>query len=87
MKKLQFNPYNAGRGGSKKCKPIPIPPRGSGLKSHPILAPPPLRGRENPHGAKRGGAKLPYLVGLVEWVGWVESLLSPNCMIGFTRVV
>ena len=45
-----------GRGGSKKCKPIPAPPRGAGLKSHPIPAPPPLRGRENPYGAKRGGA-------------------------------
>ena len=45
-----------GRGGSKKCKPIPAPPRGVGLKSHPIPAPPPLRGGENPHGAKRGGA-------------------------------
>ena len=46
----------AGWGGSKKCKPIPAPPRGAGLKSHPIPAPPPLRGGENPHGAKRGGA-------------------------------
>ena len=46
----------AGQGGSKKCKPIPAPPRGAGLKSHPIPAPPPLRGGENPHGAKRGGA-------------------------------
>ena len=45
-----------GRGGSKKCKPIPAPPRGAGLKSCPIPAPPPLRGGENPHGAKRGGA-------------------------------
>ena len=45
-----------GRGGSKKCKPIPAPPRDAGLKSHPIPAPPPLRGGENPHGAKRGGA-------------------------------
>ena len=45
-----------GRGGSKKCKPIPAPPRGVGLKSHPIPAPLPLRGGENPHGAKRGGA-------------------------------
>ena len=27
-----------------------------GLKSHPIPAPPSLRGGENPHGAKRGGA-------------------------------
>ena len=27
-----------------------------GLKSHPIPAPPPLWGGENPHGAKRGGA-------------------------------
>ena len=31
-----------GRGGSKKCKPIP--------------APPPLRGGKNLHRAKRGGA-------------------------------
>ena len=46
----------AGRGGSKKCKPIPAPPRGVGLKSRPIPAPPPLRGGENPHGAKRGEA-------------------------------
>ena len=45
-----------GRGGAKKCKPIPAPPRGAGLKSCPIPAPPPLRGGENPHGAKRGGA-------------------------------
>ena len=45
-----------GRGGSKKCKPIPAPPRGAGLKSHPIPAPPPLRGGENPYGVKRGGA-------------------------------
>ena len=44
------------RGGSKKCKPIPAPPRDVGLKSRPIPAPPPLRGGENPHGAKRGGA-------------------------------
>ena len=60
----------AGWGGSKKCKPIPVSPRGTGLKSHPIPAPPPLRGGENPHGAKRGeagqagrgGAKLPSLI-------------------------
>ena len=45
-----------GRGGSKKCKPIPTPPRGVGLKSRPTPAPPPLRGGENPHGMKRGGA-------------------------------
>ena len=45
-----------GRGGSKKCKPIPAPPLDAGLKSHPIPAPPPLRGGKNPHGAKRGGA-------------------------------
>ena len=45
-----------GRGGSKKCKPIPASPRGAGLKSCPIPAPPPLRGGENPHGAKQGGA-------------------------------
>ena len=45
-----------GRGGSKNCKPIPVPPRGAGLKSRPIPAPLPLWGGENPHGAKRGGA-------------------------------
>ena len=45
-----------GRGGSKKCKSIPAPPRDAGLKSCPIPAPSPLRGRENPHGTKRGGA-------------------------------
>ena len=44
-----------GWGGSKKCKPIPIPPYDAGLKSHPIPVPPPLRGGENPHGAKQGG--------------------------------
>ena len=46
----------AGWGGAKKCKPIPAPPRCAGLKSHPIPAPSSLRGGENPHGAKRGGA-------------------------------
>ena len=46
----------AGRDGSKKCKPIPPPPHGAGLKSRPIPAPPPLRSGENLHGAKRGGA-------------------------------
>ena len=45
-----------GRGGSKKCKPIPAQPCGAGLKSRPIPAPSSLRGGENPHGAKRGGA-------------------------------
>ena len=43
-------------GGSKKCKSIPAPPRGAGLKSCPIPAPSPLQNGENPHGAKRGGA-------------------------------
>ena len=47
MKILQFNPYQrrmgqgwggAGRGGSKKSKPIPTPPHGVGLKSYPIFA-------------------------------------------------
>ena len=60
-----------GRGGSKKCKPIPAPPRGVGLKSCPIPAPSPLQGGKNPHGTKRGragqagrgGAKLPSLFG------------------------
>ena len=45
-----------GQGGSKKCKPIPTSSHGAGLKSHHIPALPPLRGGENPHGAKRGGA-------------------------------
>ena len=65
----------AGQGGSKKCKPIPTPSRGAGLKPHPIPAPPPLRGGENPHGAKRGGvgqagqgrAKLPSLITCIYW--------------------
>ena len=58
MKNLQLNlyQYGAGRVGSKKSKSIPAPPRGARLKSCPILAPPPLRGRENPRGAKRGRA-------------------------------
>ena len=57
MKNLQFNPYQqgAGWGGSKKTKPIPAPPCGARLKSHPIPAPSPLRGGENPYGVKRGG--------------------------------
>ena len=46
----------AGRGGSKKFKPILAPPHGAGLKSCPIPAPLPLRSGENPHGVKRGGA-------------------------------
>ena len=46
----------AGRGESKKSKPIPAPPRGAGLKACLISAPPPLQGRENPCGAKWGGA-------------------------------
>ena len=45
-----------GRGGSKKCKPIPAPSRDAGLKSHPIPAPPALWSGETQHGAKRGGA-------------------------------
>ena len=45
-----------GRGGSKKYKSIPALPCGAGLKSCPIPTPSPLRGGENPHGAKRGGA-------------------------------
>ena len=63
MKNLQFNPYQckarrgwggAGRVGSKMSKSIPAPPHGTGLKSHPILAPPPLWGRKNLRRAKRG---------------------------------
>ena len=45
-----------GRGGAKKFKPIPAPPRDVGLKSCPIPALPPLRDREYPRGTKRGGA-------------------------------
>ena len=60
-----------GRGGSKKCKLIPTSPRGAGLKSRPIPAPPPLRGRENLHEAKwgragqveRGKIAIPTIVG------------------------
>ena len=49
---------NAGRGGSKKSKPIPTPPPSAGLKSCPIPTSPPLQGGKNPCGAKRGGAGL-----------------------------
>ena len=42
----------AGRGGSKKSKPILTSPHGAGLKYCLIPAPPPLRGGENPHWAK-----------------------------------
>ena len=45
-----------GWSGSKKCKPIPAPPHGAGLKSHPIPAPSLLRGGKNPHGMKQEGA-------------------------------
>ena len=43
-----------GRGGSKKCKPIPAPPRGAGLKSRPII----FAGRGKPvrGEAGRGGS-------------------------------
>ena len=44
-----------GRDEYKKSKPILTPPYGADLKSQPTLAPPPLRGGENSHGAKRGG--------------------------------
>ena len=47
------------RGGSKKCKPIPTPPRGVGLKSRPTTFAgrgKPVRGGENLYGAKRRGA-------------------------------
>ena len=57
---------------SKKCKPIPAPPRGAGLKSRPIT----FAGRGKPARAEagrggssgadqagRGGVKLPSLVG------------------------
>ena len=47
--------WGGGRVGYKKSKPILTPPYGADLKSQPTLAPPPLRGGENSHGAKRGG--------------------------------
>ena len=50
-----------GRGGSKKSKLIPASPYGARLKSCLIPAPPPLRGEENPHRAKRDGAKFSSL--------------------------
>ena len=55
------------RGGDKNTKPIPAPPRGAGTKYCPILAPPPLRGGENPCGvgrvkAGRGKIAIPKLV-------------------------
>ena len=41
----------AGRGESKKSKPIPAPPHDAELKSHTnIPAPPLLQGGENPRG-------------------------------------
>ena len=67
MKNLQLKPlamwggHGEGRGGSKKSKPITVPPCGAGLKSCPIPASPPLqsgenlRGVGNPCGAKWGG--------------------------------
>ena len=47
-----------GRGGTgikilNPSLPRPAPPRGAGTKYCPILAPPPLRVGENPHGAGR----------------------------------
>ena len=58
MKILQFNPRQCGVGrvGSKKSNPIPTLPCGVGLKSHLILAPPPLWDWENLCGVKRGGS-------------------------------
>ena len=65
MKNLQFNPYQCETEwgwdepewvGSKKSILILAPPHGVGLISHPILSPPPLRGRENPRGVKWGWA-------------------------------
>ena len=62
MKNLQLKPLamwggdGEGRGGSKKSKSITVPPRGVGLKSCPIPAPPPLWGGKNLCGAKQGGA-------------------------------
>ena len=77
-----------GRGGSKKYKPIPAPPRDAGLKSQPIPAPPPLRGGENPHGAKRGGAKLPSLVSeSLFWSFGITSILSFSMLLFTVAVI
>ena len=48
MKNLQFNSYQHGgvRGWSKKFKSIPTLPRGVGLKSRSISAPPTFAERE-----------------------------------------
>ena len=60
MKNLQFNPYQhrAAWGWSKKFKLIPALPRGIGLKSHSIPAPPIFAGQEKPARDKvgRGGS-------------------------------
>ena len=51
MKNLQLKPLamwggdGEGRGGSKKSKSITVPPRGVGLKSCPIPAPPYIMGK------------------------------------------
>ena len=44
-----------GQGGSKKFKSNLVPPHGTRLKSRPIPAPPPLRGRGNLRETKQGG--------------------------------
>ena len=44
-----------GWGRAKKCKPIPVSPRGAGLKSYPIPVLSPLWDGKNPHGTKREG--------------------------------
>ena len=46
----------AGQVGDKNTKPIPTPPWGARTKYCPIPTPPPLRGGENPHGVRQGGA-------------------------------
>lgn len=69
MKNLQFNPYQCGVGRGwggegqgrldlKILNPSQLhpPPCGAGLKSCPIPVLPPLRGRENLRGVKRGEA-------------------------------
>jgi len=68
MKKSQFYPYQswAGWGGFKKSKPILALPHDVGLNSRSIPAPPSLRGGENPHKVKRGGAKSPSPIGHVK---------------------
>ena len=77
----------AGRGGSKKSKPITASPRGAGLKSHPILPPPPPNkhicgtgkihlGQKGEGRIKQSGTKLSSLGAVLGWRHFSLSLIS-----------